>query len=214
MYQDSIRIPRSHGRIRFSQTERRHILIAVLVLTIAFAIFFRPIVISVVGGEWEALGYSFLISALAVLTGFMGHELAHKFMAQRYGAWAEFRMYPFGLLLALIFSFFGFIFAAPGAVYIQGMIDRDQNARISFAGPSANLIIGGITVMAWALLPVGGLLGLGLRLVGLVNVFLAAFNLLPIPPMDGSKIFRWNPILYAAAMAASVLLLLLAWGLI
>lgn len=214
MYDDLIRMYKTYGRIRFSSTEKMHIIIAVSVLTIAFTILFSPLTIGLVDDVWIGAGYSLLISSLAVITGFLFHELAHKFTAQRYGAWAEFRMYPLGLLLALIFSFAGFIFAAPGAVYIQGMISRSQNAKISLSGPAMNLIVGAIFTLAWAVLPVGNLMGLGLRIVGLVNLFLAAFNLLPVPPMDGSKIFRWNPILYMCALGTSIVLLLFAWGII
>jgi len=214
MYDDLIRMYKTYGRIRFSSTEKMHIIIAVSVLTIAFTILFSPLTIELVDDVWIGAGYSLLISSLAVITGFLFHELAHKFTAQRYGAWAEFRMYPLGLLLALIFSFAGFIFAAPGAVYIQGMISRSQNAKISLSGPAMNLIVGAIFTLAWAVLPVGNLMGLGLRIVGLVNLFLAAFNLLPVPPMDGSKIFRWNPILYMCALGTSIVLLLFAWGII
>ena len=47
------------------------------------------------------------ISLVAVSTGFLMHELMHKFVAQRYGAWAEFRVFPLGLMMAILFSFFG-----------------------------------------------------------------------------------------------------------
>lgn len=214
MYDDFILMHQGRGRIKFSHTEKMHIFIAVSVLTIAFTIMFSPVAIALVDNIWLGAGYSLLISALAVITGFLFHELAHKFMAQRYGAWAEFRMYPLGLILALIFSFAGFIFAAPGAVYIQGLISRSQNAKISLSGPTMNLIVGAVFILAWAVLPVGNILGLGLRIVGLVNLFLAVFNLLPIPPMDGSKIFGWNPILYVCIFGTSLVLLLFAWGII
>ncbi|MFH1240586.1 MAG: site-2 protease family protein [Candidatus Diapherotrites archaeon] len=31
-----------------------------------------------------------------------------------------------------------------------------------------------------------------------INMFLGLFNMIPFPPLDGSKIFRWNPIIWAA----------------
>lgn len=38
-----------------------------------------------------------------------------------------------------------------------------------------------------------------------LNAFLAFFNLLPIPPLDGSKILAWNAPVYIAAMAVAAL---------
>jgi Zn-dependent protease len=39
-----------------------------------------------------------------------------------------------------------------------------------------------------------------------VNSYLALFNLLPIPPLDGSKIVQWNLPIYLLALAFSGLL--------
>jgi len=87
---------------RFSRIEISHILISILVLTIAFSfwisgglIFNRNIDLIV-----KSIPYAFL----GVLTAFFFHELSHKFMAQKFGLWAEYRLFPLGLLLALIIS--------------------------------------------------------------------------------------------------------------
>ena len=54
-----------------------------------------------------------------------------KILAQNYGCFAEFRSYNFMLLIAVFMSFFGFIFAAPGAVIISGPIGKRRNGKIS-----------------------------------------------------------------------------------
>jgi Zn-dependent protease len=41
-----------------------------------------------------------------------------------------------------------------------------------------------------------------------VSIILAFFNMLPIPPLDGSKVLRWNKIVYVAVMAVVFALLL------
>jgi len=41
----------------------------------------------------------------------------------------------------LLFSLFGFIIAAPGAVFIRGMITRERNGKISLAGPMTNIVL-------------------------------------------------------------------------
>jgi Zn-dependent protease len=132
------------------------------------------------------------ISLVTVGTGFVFHELSHKFVAQRYGYWAEFRMWPMGLVLALVTSLLGFIFAAPGATYISGTnITQGQNGRISIAGPLTNVAIA-ILFSPFLLLNSSDALWL-VGFIGVrINVFLAMFNLLPIGPLDGAKVFKWN----------------------
>ncbi len=195
-------VPAGFGKIRFGRQEIMHIVIAVLALTFAFTMVITASTV------WLA----FLVSLIAVSTGFLLHELGHKFVAQRYGAWAEFRVFPLGLMLAIVFSFFGFVFAAPGAVYIQGRLTPKQSGLISIAGPGINLAIGGAALFASYLVLPGSLAWGVLSIVASVNVFLALFNLLPIPPLDGSKVLYWNKPIYGAALATSIVLLAIVWG--
>ena len=213
MYEDHyIYNPVPRGKIRFGKIEIRHIIIALMVLTVAFANVLTPIIGPAVQGDvlidfLYALGFSLVVITAAFLT----HEMAHKIVAQRNGAWAEFRIFPIGLLMALVFSFLGVIFAAPGAVYIQGVGNTKQNGIISIAGPAVNLAIGVPFMLVAYLLPITGLLLYFIWLMGYINVFLAFFNLLPIPPLDGSKIFRWNPLIYIAAIVTSVVFVALPY---
>lgn len=205
----TMRIPSDYGKIKFSKDEMKHILMSVTVLTLAFTLAFSGITLGRHNIPWlstaEYILFYAAVSFIAVLSGFLLHELAHKFVAQRNGAWAEFRSYPFGLLIALIMSFTGFLFAAPGAVYIQGMISKKQNGLISIAGPLTNMVLGSIFILVS--IPVSDvLIDYGLRLIGSINLLLAVFNLLPIPPLDGSKVLKWDIKIYAVVMAAAVIL--------
>jgi Zn-dependent protease len=212
---ETVYLPTRYGGIRFGRTETIHILIAVAVLTFAFAmVFYGGVLTAFEGVEVIAFAVALGVSFVIVLTGFLLHELAHKFVAQRNGAWAEFRIFPLGLIMALIFSLTGFVFAAPGAVYIQGNISRRQNGIISLAGPLTNLVIGGLFLVGWLLIPGTGLLIFVLGQVGLVNLLFAAFNLIPIPPFDGSKVASWNIGVYLGILAVAVLLLLVGFGVI
>lgn len=191
----------------FSGIELRDMAISVAALSLAFTIiycrtpgFFSP------DFAINAICW-FLASVVIVSVCFLLHEFGHKFAAQRYGAWAEYRMSPQGLALSVACSFFGFLVAAPGAVYINGYIDDRRNGIISIAGPAVNLVLGSIfIVLAFA---TDGRIGDMFYLLAHFNAFLAAFNMIPVPPLDGSKILKWNPAVYGIAAVFAVALLLL-----
>jgi len=188
---------------RYSGIELREIGISVLVLSVAFTImFFRN------GSDINIL-VLLGISAAVVCASFLAHEMAHKFVAQRFGAWAEYRMYPFGLMIALMMSFFGLIFAAPGVVYMRGHIDNEMNGKISAAGPAVNIVIGAAAV-ALAFVTTG-LISSVFWILATINAFFAVFNMIPIMPFDGSKVYKWNVPVYLLMLVAAVSLLAVAW---
>ena len=79
---------------------------------------------------------------------------------------------------------------------------RNQSMLVSLVGPAVNIAIAVVAALALRLAQpdvVASLLVRVLFFVGLVNVVLAAFNLIPIPPLDGSAVIerllpsRWWP---------------------
>jgi len=140
---------------------------------------------------------NFVLMLIAVGVGFIFHELSHKFVAQRFGAHAEFRAWNQGLLLAVALAVLTngmFTFAAPGAVYVMGHnITMKKNALISLAGPITNVIAGAIFMVLYYI----GVAPDITHGVAWVNFFLGAFNMLPIYPLDGSKVFSWNPLVWS-----------------
>ncbi len=192
--------PRRRSSFSFSSQEIRDLGIAVGGLTLAFAIAYSRVMYN---HDIPFFLYSLMVSFLAVFSGFVFHEMGHKFVAQRYGCWAEFRAFPRGILIALLFSLMGFVFAAPGAVMISGRINQEQNAKISMAGPIVNLGIGFSLIPVIMLVTYTPVL-LAAYSVASINFLLAAFNLLPIPPLDGSKIWKWNIPVYILLLATSV----------
>jgi len=193
---------------RFSGIEIAHLLISMTVLTVAFT--FALTNNYIFNFDLDSF-LSFLpISFLGIVTAFFVHEISHKFMAQKFGLWAEFRMFPMGLLIALALAVFTpFVFAAPGAVMFRGDTRNFETGRIAVAGPLANLIIAGITFPLFLFVFYEtSTLYLIVGFICLINAFLATFNLLPFGPFDGAKVLRWNVnvwiLLFIAAIAMTM----------
>lgn len=155
----------------------------------------------------------FPVILIGVGSGFVFHELAHKFVAMKYGAYARYQVWESGLAFSLILSLVtrgAFVFAAPGAVYIYSQhLTRQQNGIISAAGPITNLVIGSLSLILFILTPTS-YLSLIFASTASINFFLGFFNMLPVPPLDGSKVFAWNPLIWvvlAAALAIPAFLL-------
>lgn len=175
--------------MRFTSREIRDLIISMVIITVLFAYIFS--------GRTLPSFSLILVTFIAVGLGFILHELAHKFVAMRYGFWAEYRLWVEGLIFAIITAALGFLFVAPGAVYIHGeYISREQNGKISASGPATNLILAGLFFLLLYYFPSGELVTTIGVLGFYVNSFLAMINLIPISMLDGAKIIRWNPIIW------------------
>jgi Zn-dependent protease len=141
-----------------------------------------------------------VLPLLVVGSSFVLHELLHKFTAQRFGFWSEFRANYVTLGLSILFAYVvHIVFAAPGATMIYGPnITKRQNGIISAAGPLLNLGLGGLYLLLYLLAPLGGLLSYVGVYGFIINIWLSAFNLLPIGPLDGRKILNWGVLQYVA----------------
>lgn len=186
--------------VKVTKKEIRDILISMFIISLAFAFIFGR------GNVGNILFYM-PITLVVVGLGFILHELAHKFTAIKFGYWAEYKMWPQGLILALITAYFGIVFAAPGAVYIHGQsIKKSENGIISVAGPLTNIVLALLFLSIPLFFQNSLLVGIGI-LGATVNSFLAVFNLLPVAIFDGAKVFRWNPIIWIVVFGLSVILL-------
>ena len=135
------------------------------------------------------------------------HEFSHAWVANKLGdPTARYsgrltlnpsaHLDPFGSLMIL---FVGFGWAKPVPVDSRYLANpRVDMMKIAFAGPAANLLLAfvGGTIIRSGL--VSGSITLMILLFTQINIMLAVFNMIPIPPLDGSQIFsgimsRKNP---------------------
>mgnify|MGYP006137922287 FL=1 len=79
--------------------------------------------------------------------------------------------------------------AKPVPVNENNLINKRRSMYIvALAGPLSNIIIASISLIAFHLVETASLLSSIFRYVSMINILLALFNLLPIPPLDGSNI--------------------------
>ena len=144
---------------------------------------------------------SFVILSVLLLYSVIFHELAHGWVAYKMGdPTAKLlgrltlnpikHLDPFGSLMLLIV---GFGWAKPVPINL-GNIPADQRRKglilVSAAGITANIIFAFVALLLLRLISPepSGMAHQVLLLLAHINIILAAFNLIPIPPLDGSKI--------------------------
>lgn len=191
-------------RFGTSRHELLHITAAMLALAAVLFIVFRA---NPGFGRIASLPLPVQIAAALLIStaGFVFHELGHKFTAQHFGHWSEFRASWSGLALALVIAAVVHVpIAAPGATWHNAHSRRDQG-KISAAGPLVNYLVAlmafPLTLGADARASVAGELG---GIVMTFSTILALFNLIPIGPLDGRKILSWNPLVYAMMVALGI----------
>ena len=147
---------------------------------------------------------------LGIIIGFVLHELAHRNTARRYGLSTEFIAYTPGLILTFLSGFIpGIILLVPGYVKttVYRYVPKLEKALFYSvaAGPATNI---GLSAATRLLASIVGGHSLHAFLVDFstINAWMAFFNLLPVPPLDGSKIISLNKPIWAVMIVASLLL--------
>lgn len=144
---------------------------------------------------------------LGITIGLSVHEFAHAWIAMRLGDYtAKYQgrvslnpskhIDPWGLLFLL---FAGFGWGKPVPINSNALRGRYDELKIAIAGPISNLITAFIfsLIATVYLMITKGNLGyesdafvIIVKSISEINIVLAVFNLIPVPPLDGSRILK------------------------
>ena len=138
-----------------------------------------------------------IISAIGLLIAVTIHEFSHALAADRLGdptprAAGRLTLNPLAHLdplgtLMIFIVHFGWGKPVPIDPYNFAHPRRDE-AIVSLAGPASNFIFAFIISLIIRFIPMS-IFSYFLYIFALTNLYLGVFNLLPIPPLDGSKVF-------------------------
>jgi Zn-dependent protease len=211
---------RKQRRRRFSSREIRDLTIAsILVILVGISIFGSPsgIILAIQRlGLYLSLGLWWLpVGMVAIfLVSFMAHELAHKFVAQNFGAWSEFRMIPTGYLLSAMAILFSVPIFGTGVVYSSGMSNKEQLGKTNLAGPLTNFVIAAVLMVTALTMTIFTPLGFSNLLFQFgiqLNAFLGLFNMIPLQPFDGGSVREWSNRVWISMVIGLAFMLVLGY---
>lgn len=139
-----------------------------------------------IGFDWGEFKTALYVAAPAVVL----HELAHKFVAIAFGLSAVFKSFWQGLVLGIFLKAINspLIILAPGYVEITGDVSPLLSAVTAAAGPLTNLLLFGISHWVLETRKLSRNQAVLFYLSKQINLWLFIFNMIPIPPLDGSKV--------------------------
>lgn len=149
-------------------------------------------------------GARMLAAFLISLFGFVLHELGHKFTAQHFGHWSEFRANWLFLGLALVLAWLPphLPIAAPGATWHTAQGKKEQG-KISAMGPLVNYAVA-FAAVPFTIARVDSVTKELAAIVVAFSTILALFNLIPLGPLDGRKILAWSPVIWVVMVVLGI----------
>ncbi|MBQ9845001.1 MAG: site-2 protease family protein [Oscillospiraceae bacterium] len=154
--------------------------------------------------------FDIIVRAIVLLTAIPVHEAAHAYVADKLGDptaryMGRLTLNPaahFDLMGSVAMILFGIGWAKPVPINPRNFKDQKKGMAISAAaGPVSNIIVAAISLaLAKLLLYISYVSGANtvlstlftiFRSMCFINISLAIFNLIPIPPFDGSRIFNY-----------------------
>jgi Zn-dependent protease len=202
IYYPIVKIP-NYKFYRFSKKEIKHLTIGTLLVLLVGLSLFKEIFFSFLG---------IVLITIIFTISFILHELAHKFIAQKNGLWAEFRLSISGAFLTLISIFLPFFkIISPGAVVIAGIASRKTTGKISMFGPLINILLGNIFLLISYIRTPYIILNKIMIYSALFNAMIALINLLPFGILDGYKVFLWDKAIWLIMFIASISLFVMCY---
>lgn len=150
----------------------------------------------------------YFIKALVLFTAVPVHECAHAWAAEKMGddtgrQQGRITLNPFAHLTlwgSLMMVLVGFGWGKPVSVDPRNFKNPKKGMVLtSLAGPASNFIMAFLAMIVYKVLAITGVVNDNSTMqmvawvflyVTIINISLAVFNFLPIPPLDGSKIFN------------------------
>ena len=199
---------------RFSSKEVRDLTLTMIVLAFIFGYNDRAETFNAV--HW---GLNYLKMFLIVFLTVIVHEIGHKIAALQMGLKAEYKAWPTGLLIGLMFTFLSkgkWYVVLPGGMILSHMailrighfrygLNYITQGMLATAGPIANLIF----ATFWKTLALFNVFPEFFNILTFINLYYAVWTFLPLPNLDGIHMFYGSRLWYVFAFGTLLSYILL-----
>ena len=186
--------------IRQHHSAKEDFLISFIVLGLALSIAYRHII-----SGYSPEKFLFVLLPVGFLSSLIAIGVSYgsmRFLSERYGYRINFTLFTSGIIFALVTSIFGFIISLPGSTRVIGSVNNEIEGKIALSSPLMNIVLGAI-LSAFSFISSGTLSEIFIIISG-SSLMVAVFSSLPVPPLPGYSILKWNFYIYIIELAFSV----------